>query len=188
MVRDVSNTTLSQCVKIIPIGSVDEKIIEHLEASIPARSGLACRIEDEIEIPAHTYNESRNQYDSKLILKHILENYNTDTVKILGVTKADLFIPIFKYVFGLAQIKGPSSLISLHRLYPQFYDKQPNFPLLMKRVEKTALHELGHTFGLTHCREKKCVMYSSVRIKDTDQKKSFFCPTCFDLYRWYMDE
>jgi archaemetzincin len=55
--------------------------------------------------------------------------------------------------------------------------------LLYQRVAKTALHELGHSAGLTHCRRRTCVMYSSTRIQDTDAKTAEFCATCRELFR-----
>ncbi len=172
---------------LYPIGPIDTSILDYLSERISFHLDLSCIIDPEIEVPYHTYNKIRDQYDAKLILKHLLSLCPPDTLKLVGVTKVDLFVPILKYVFGVAQIEGPSSLISLNRLYPQFYDQPPNSDLLMERTEKTAVHELGHTFGLTHCRDRNCVMYSSIRIADTDRKNSRFCPTCHELFKWHLE-
>ncbi|MBT7085582.1 MAG: archaemetzincin family Zn-dependent metalloprotease [Desulfobacterales bacterium] len=176
------------CVTIRPIGPVEEYILEYLSEFIAERCNIKCLIDSEIEIPEFVYNKTRDQYNSKLIIKHLIENHPVDTNKFIGVTNIDLFIPILKYVFGIAQIEGNYSIISTHRLYPEFYDKPSNPGLFIERTKKTALHEIGHTFGLTHCRDLECVMHSSARIKDTDIKSSFFCPTCSDLFKWYSHE
>jgi archaemetzincin len=105
----------------------------------------------------------------------------------MGVTTVDLFVPILKFVFGLAQIDGPCSIISTHRLRPEFHDSTPDRDLFLARIEKTALHELGHGLGLTHCRDRRCAMYSSTRIQDTDFKRADFCPTCAELFRWHLE-
>jgi archaemetzincin len=139
-----------------------------------------------MENPQFAYNDTRCQYNSKLILKRLLQRNLRGTLRLIGVTPMDLYVPILKFVFGLAQIEGKCSIISLHRLYPRFYDQPSNLDLLLARVEKTVLHELGHTFGITHCRDRRCVMYSSVRIEDTDVKQPDFCPTCFELFQWYL--
>ena len=141
-----------------------------------------------MEKPRYAYNNTRCQYNSKLILKRLLEQSSHDTLRLVGVTPVDLYVPILKFVFGLAQIEGKCAIISLHRLYPQFYGQPSNPDLLSARVEKTALHELGHTFGLTHCQDRQCVMYSSTRIEDTDFKQSEFCPTCFELFQWLLEK
>lgn len=137
--------------------------------------------------PRYAYNDTRCQYNSKLILKHLLEHDFPDTLRLVGVTGVDLYVPILQFVFGLAQIQGQCAVISLHRLWPEFYDRPPDRDLLLARVEKTALHELGHTFGITHCRDRRCVMYSSTRIEDTDVKPPDFCPTCSDLLKWHLE-
>ena len=177
---------MSSCVIICPVGSVDEDIIEHIAKCISIRCGLTCRISKKIENPRYAYNDTRCQYNSKLILKRLLQQNLRGTLRLIGVTPVDLYVPILKYVFGLAQIEGKCSIISLHRLYPRFYDQPSNPDLLLARVEKTVLHELGHTFGITHCRDRRCVMYSSVRIEDTDAQQPDFCPTCFELFQWYL--
>jgi len=177
---------LSDCVTICPIGSVDPGILEHIAKCISTRCGLTCRISMRMENPRYAYNDTRCQYNSKLILKHLLDRNFQDSFRLIGVTPVDLYVPILKYVFGLAQIQGKCSIISLHRLYPMFYDQPSNPDLLLARVEKTALHELGHTLGLTHCRDRRCVMYSSTRIEDTDLKQPDFCCTCFELFQWYL--
>jgi archaemetzincin len=106
----------------------------------------------------------------------------------MGVTTLDLYVPILKYVFGLAEVNGQCALISTYRLRPEFYEQPGNDTLLLERTEKTALHELGHTLGLTHCRDRLCVMYSSTHIENTDQKNADFCRTCRDLFVWYLDK
>ena len=175
-------------ITLISFGPVKKEIMEHLAASIYEQCGLACKIEKSINIPKHTYNEVRVQYNSKLILKYFIGNYTFNTPKVIGVTQVDLYVPILKYVFGLAQIQGQCAIISLYRLYPEFYTEPANPGLLLKRAEKIALHELGHTLGLTHCRNKLCVMHSSIQITDMDFKQSIFCSTCSELFNWYREK
>jgi archaemetzincin len=141
-----------------------------------------------MEEPIYAYDERRGQYNSKLILKHLITRCPQDTLRLIAVTHVDLYVPILKFVFGLAQMAGQCAVISIHRLRPQFYDLPPDPDILLARVEKTVLHELGHSLGLTHCRDRRCVMYSSTRIEDTDFKRSDYCPTCGELFRWYLDQ
>ena len=177
---------MANSVTICPVGPVDSKVLHHIAECISIRCGLTCEISSTLENPRYAYNDTRFQYDSKLILKHLLQHSPHDSLRLVGVTAVDLYVPILQFVFGLAQIDGPCLIISLHRLSPEFYDQPSDRGLLLARVEKTVLHELGHTFGITHCRNRRCVMYSSTRIEDTDLKQPDFCPTCFELYQWYL--
>lgn len=46
------------------------------------------------------------------------------------------------------------------------------------RAVKEAVHELGHTYGLGHCRNPRCVMSFSNSLRDVDRKERDFCPSC----------
>lgn len=178
---------MPKSITICPIGFVEEEILERIAECIERSCGVVCKVAPMMENPKYAYNEKRRQYNSKSILGRLLQ-YPHESVRFIAVTHVDLYVPILKYVYGLAQIEGQCAVISLHRLHPQFYDEPPNPDLLISRAEKTALHELGHSLGLTHCRNWRCVMYSSAGIADTDKKQSRFCPTCFELLKWYLRE
>ncbi|MBW2093509.1 MAG: archaemetzincin family Zn-dependent metalloprotease [Deltaproteobacteria bacterium] len=173
---------------ICPLGSVEDEILSPISTCIEEKCGLTCRFSPQMGTPKYAYDKGRLQYNAKLILRRLITQVSRNTFKFMGVTQVDLFIPILKYVFGVAQMEGSCSVISTHRLRPQFYDQPPNQALFLERVQKTALHELGHCFGLTHCRNRHCVMYSSTRIEDTDSKKIDFCPSCKDLFQWQREK
>lgn len=165
---------------------MDQAILEQLADHISTKCGLPCKVSSRMETPGYAYDKKRCQYNSKLILRHLIQSPH-DSLRFMGVTHVDLYVPILKYVFGLAQVEGQCAVISIHRLRPEFYDDPPNPDLLIARAVKTALHELGHSLGLTHCRDRHCVMYTSSRIADTDLKRSGFCPTCLELFNWLLE-
>ncbi|MBW1786534.1 MAG: archaemetzincin family Zn-dependent metalloprotease [Deltaproteobacteria bacterium] len=173
---------------LCPIGFVEGDVLDRIARSIERRCGVAGIISAGMENPAYAYDRGRGQYNSKLILKHLSECCPDDGLMFMGITHVDLFVPILKYVFGLAEIKGRCAVISTHRLRPEYYGESPDPPIFLARMEKTALHELGHCFGLTHCRDRRCVMYSSTHIEHTDLKKPDFCPTCLELFKWYLEK
>lgn len=179
---------MSKYATICPVGFVKQDILLHVAECVKACCGLTCRISSPIGNPEYAYDEARQQYNSKAIIKRLLKVCSPDSFKIIGITRVDLYVPVLKYVFGLAQMEGRCSVVSLHRLRPRFYEEPQDQALLMARVEKTALHELGHSLGLTHCRDRFCVMHSSVRIEDTDTKQPRFCPTCFELFKWFLNQ
>ena len=98
--------------------------------------------------------------------------------KVLGLTPFDLFIPILTFVFGQAQLNNRNALMSFYRLSQTYYGLPEDEDLFLTRCEKEALHELGHTFGLVHCRNFECVMYLSNAIEQVDLKMSAFCDAC----------
>ena len=94
------------------------------------------------------------------------------------MTEADLGIPMLTFLFGQAQLDGPIALISLCRLRQEFYGMPPDEALLHERIVKEMLHELGHTFGLTHCGDGNCAMSLSTHIEFVDAKSARYCARC----------
>lgn len=131
-----------------------------------------------IPVPPESFEARRNQYNSTKILKEMLGDVPQDALKLLGVTDEDLCIPILTYVFGEAQVGGTAAVVSLARLRQEHYGLTPDRPLLLERLRKESLHELGHTFGLIHCPLRECVMYLSNTVVDVDTREGDFCRGC----------
>lgn len=128
------------------------------------------------------YDSSRNQYNSSAILRRLLDVLPPGSSKIICLTDVDLFIPILTFVFGEAQLGGTSAVVSTRRLHNEFYGLPSSDHLLRDRITKELTHELGHTYGLIHCRDYRCVMHSSTYVEDIDLKSPEFCPTCSDIF------
>ncbi len=130
-----------------------------------------------LDMPTAAFNSLRKQYDSDIVLEWVP---SVSDEKVLAITNYDLYTSSrdLNFIFGQAQCPGRVSLVSLHRLYPPFYNEKPNPCLLLERATKEAIHELGHTFGLDHCSSSRCVMCFSNSIRDVDNKKAAFCKNC----------
>jgi archaemetzincin len=124
------------------------------------------------------YDSVRNQFNSTWILSRLLEITPDGDCKVLGVTSVDLYVPVLTLVFGEAQLGGKVAVVSSYRLRDELYGLPKNPERLRERLEKEAIHELGHTFGLIHCREPRCVMYSYTYAEEIDLKFKDFCKTC----------
>jgi len=166
---------------ILPIGSVDIKALQIIKTGLcKAFSRINCKIlEDELPVPEDTYNSRRGQYNSTELLvkiKDFTRKYSFD--RVLGVTDVDLYAPDLNFVFGEAYNPGKIALISLARLKQEFYDLPTDNELFSQRAIKEAVHEIGHTMGLRHCKDHSCVMFYSNSIIDTDNKKATFCEKC----------
>ncbi len=165
-------------IKIVPIGAVDSALLDYLSFVLPGRFEAPCVVSREVFDPKGAYHATRRQYHSTDLLArlHALESGRGG--KILAVSELDLFIPIFTFVFGEAQVGGCVALVSIHRLSQQFYGLPEDRQLLFTRAEKEATHELGHAYGLAHCRSYDCVMRFSNSVEDVDLRASEFCPSC----------
>ncbi|MGA7159778.1 MAG: archaemetzincin family Zn-dependent metalloprotease [Bacteroidota bacterium] len=128
--------------------------------------------------PSSAFDTYRNQYNSTAIISLFVQRFKECEGKIIGVTSADLFVPVLTYVFGEAQLDGPVAVVSAHRLDDTLYGLPPNRTLTIERLLKEAVHELGHTFGLVHCHDYRCVMHSSTTVEEIDIKSKTFCASC----------
>lgn len=167
---------------------MDHEILRRVSWVITRQFGFLCQIRGNLGIPSYAYDLTRKQYNSILILKNLIENCPENLIRVLGITEVDLYIPILKFVYGTAQMEGKCAVLSLYRLRPEHYGGPPNKQVLLSRVEKTTIHELGHTFSLTHCKDAKCAMYYSSHIDDTDSKSASLCVTCNDLFKWKLEK
>ena len=123
-------------------------------------------------------DQSRKQYSSGILLSQVLAHANDEYEKRIAVVDVDLFVPVLTFVFGEAQFQGPAAIVSLHRLGNEFYGLRKDDGLMQSRLTKEIVHELGHTFGLTHCRQFECVMRSSTYVEEIDLKRDDFCERC----------
>ena len=127
---------------------------------------------------ASSFVPSRQQHHSSQVLAALLRHLPDPASKIIGIVPVDLFIPVLTFVFGEAQLDGPGALVSTCRLHAEFYGLPADEGLLVERAIKECVHELGHAFGLVHCRVYDCVMRSSTSIDEVDLKRSEFCGDC----------
>jgi archaemetzincin len=160
---------------------VDHAILEGLRKEMGDSLMATVRTLPSIPVPPESFEARRNQYYSTKILKEMLGNLPQDTLKLLGVTDKDLCIPILTYVFGEAQVGGTAAVVSLARLRQEHYGLTPDRPLLLERLRKESLHELGHTFGLYHCPSRDCVMHLSNTVVDVDTRGGDFCRGCHTI-------
>ena len=111
------------------------------------------------------------------MLERLTRDYATG-FRILGVTGHDLFVPVLSFVFGEAQVSGLCAVVSTHRLREEIYGLPADPAILLDRLTKEAVHELGHTFGLRHCDDWTCVMASTNSVERLDIRTASFCERC----------
>ena len=168
-------------VSIVPVGEFARSHLELLAEGLTPLLHVACMISTQGLDLDFAYDSLRGQCHSTAILKRLRKLPTAESWRVLGVTDADLFIPILTFVFGEAQL-GPAdatvAVASMYRLRQEFYGMPPDPETLSARLLKESLHELGHTFGLRHCSDYRCVMSSSPAVENIDLKLAQFCPSC----------
>jgi archaemetzincin len=144
--------------------------------------------------PELAYDSLRGQYNSRVLLAQLLREPPSPpgpegardssnggfppAHRILGVANVDLFIPVLTFVYGEAQLDNRAAVTSAYRLDNELYGLPADPHLLFERLVTEAVHELGHTYGLLHCIDNRCVMASSTYVEEIDLKSPGFCDRC----------
>jgi len=171
---------------LLRVGNVDAEAVQQvLHGLSQVFPEVSCTLSEYVmAVPKEVYNQARRQYHSTHILANMMNvAKKLDVDIVLGVTTLDLYVPGLNFVFGEAYFPGNVAIISLCRLTPEFYGQSADKQLSYERAVKEAVHEVGHTLGLAHCKNSSCVMFFSNSILDTDFKKSVFCNKCFLLVK-----
>ena len=164
---------------LLPVGSVDGRLMEQLRRALATAFHVRCDILGRLLDPEFAFHPERMQYHSTEILERLRNEVLPDCWRLIGVSQVDLFMPILTFVFGEAQINERCAVVSLHRLRQEFYGLPADRERVEERLLKEAVHELGHTLGLAHCRDYRCAMAASHSVEWIDIKGSEFCAHCY---------
>ena len=120
--------------------------------------------------------------DREQVNAEILLNWLSSVIKVppngraLVMIKGDGYVEGLNFVFGVA-LPGWGGIVFTARLDPLFYGYEYNDLLFRARLIKEVLHEIGHSYGLSHCRNR-CVMRFSNSVYDVDNKPASYCQSC----------
>ena len=119
-------------------------------------------------------------YDAHVVLDE-LHNYkrrHAMTELILLVLGDNLRTRTGAHLFGISRESVGVSVVSGVRLANEFWGLPADDNLLVERVAREGLHELGHLLGLAHCSDRSCIMSNPLCFDDLDAKHSWFCQAC----------
>jgi archaemetzincin len=166
-------------IALMPLANADEELMDDLQSELARVTSMPVIRHDVHLDVERARDETRNQYNSTNILQQLNKRSSTTTAyKGLAVFPHDLFIPVLTFVFGEAALGGNDAIVSYYRLANERYGLPANYDLLLDRLVKESVHEVGHLFGLRHCRRDACVMRSSTCVEEIDLKGRRFCSEC----------
>lgn len=169
---------MSKVIRIYNSSDLQSRTLDRIAVTVRNVFGIPVSISNVSLNLQDIYDNGREQYNSTALLAKILHTFDTKNNKSIVIVDEDLFIPVLTFVFGEAQLDGSAAVVSTHRLKNQYYGLQTNDQMMHERLEKEIVHELGHTFGLYHCRDYECVMKSSTYVEEIDLKKVLPCKAC----------
>ena len=161
-----------------PSDDIAEEIMKEIEKQVKLVFHCPIAIKTGFNHLSHAYNAQRNQYLASKLLESLATNKKGHDEKIVGIVEVDLYCSPLKFIFGEADFNSSTAIMSLFRLRQEYYGLPADRDLFITRACKETIHELGHTFGLQHCSDLRCVMHFSNSLADTDWKEIYFCNKC----------
>jgi archaemetzincin len=173
------NATRQQ-IALSPLGTSDESLLRALVPFLDETFGAAVTVAETIPLPEHAYNPSRRQYHSTVLLD-VLALQRRRWTRQLGVADVDLYTSDLNFVFGEADSARGIAVFSTARLHSSDHER------FLHRAATEAVHELGHTYGLSHCSNPRCVMWFSNTLAETDRKGTGLCDAHAEALRRAMN-
>ena len=147
-----------------PAGEIVQLVVDLWDESVQAA------LDEAVAMPSRAFDRVRDQYRAEELLAAVRER---DGRRVLGVTAQDIFAEGRDFVPGLADPARRVALLSFFRLRLKV-----DAAAFRARALKEAIHQLGRTFGLEHCENRRCVMHAAAAPEDIDRKSSRLCETC----------
>ncbi|MCK4357344.1 MAG: hypothetical protein KAW92_01120 [Candidatus Cloacimonetes bacterium] len=119
------------------------------------------------------------------ILNDILKpKLPADAAAYIALTISDLWPGRgWNFVFGQASLRERVGVWSIYR-NGNPAESENSFRLCLLRTIKTAVHEIGHMFSMSHCVKYECCMCGSNHREEADRRPLWFCPECMAKVCW----
>jgi archaemetzincin len=162
-----------------PLGPMDPKLMGAVSEQLKATFSASVKILPQRPLPGAAFYAPRNRYRGDQILDDLEARTPRSFSKVLGITAQDISTTkgnIHDWgIFGLAYLSARPAVVSTFRLRGKGASKE----LILKRLIDVAVHEVGHTYGLDHCKSPHCIMEDADgTIRTVDASSGRFCSNC----------
>ncbi len=157
------------------LAAADE--LERMQVALRARFAMTLVFAEPATPPRSTLYPPRQRLRAEKILSW-LETIHPSERHIIGLTASDISTTKAPYadwgILGLANCPGRACVVSSFRAARGGRSADQR----QTRFAKTVLHELGHTFGLPHCRSPGCLMSDGAGTFTTTDGERDYCGNC----------
>jgi archaemetzincin len=176
-------------VTIVPVGAVSALEKGVVERALSTFYALELVVAPAESLPKAAFYAPRARYRAEKLLAHLERGADPASTRVLGLLSVDISTTKGSFedfgILGLASIDGRVGVLSSFRCRR----RAKNAEQVAHRLGKTAVHELGHTFGLEHCKNYGCLMedgQGSVLTTDHEYDLCAECRAKLDAGRWLV--
>lgn len=165
-------------VLVVPLGAVPQLEVAIVESALRAFYAVDVRVRERVALPRSAYYAARGRYRAERLLTALEQLADASMFRVLGLASVDISTTKGSIadwgILGLATLDGRVGVLSSFRC--RRAAKGP--AQVAERLGKTAVHELGHTFGLEHCPNVGCVMEDGKGSVFTTDHEYDLCESC----------
>jgi len=170
--RSARAASFAKSIYIQPLGdALPDEDVALVVLALRELYGMDVRLLPRVPLPQSAYFASRRRYRAERLLDFLGPRLPSDGERILGLTAVDISTTKGKVhdwgVLGLGSLDGAAGVLSSFRCHKKSRDAEH----ARQRLAKVAVHEMGHTLGLSHCTTSGCLMHDgegSVLTTDTE--------------------
>jgi archaemetzincin len=160
-----------------PLGPGSAGLADHASRALLAFYAVSVRVAPEAPLPRAAYYGKRGRYRAEKLLAH-LDEIHASAFRGMGLTATDISTTKGAVadwgILGLASMDGRACVLSAFRCRRRARSQAH----AVERLGKTAVHELGHTFGLPHCPSRGCLMEDGKGTVRTTDGETDLCVEC----------
>jgi archaemetzincin len=165
---------------LLPLGKVNTFTLQKVKQSVEQFYKRQCIIKPMVSLSPDILADSKTRYEAGRILRKYRSDQN-----LLIITEQDIATKKDEVkewgIFGLGYRPGKTCVISTFRL-----KRKVSREKFIERLNKVAIHEIGHNCGLNHCSsgDSHCLMNDAKgTIKQVDEEQMKFCANCLRLLK-----
>ena len=174
--QNTKSSNEKHIIYIQPLGEVKPQYISTVKTAVEQFYGFKCELRKAIPLTQDILAKSKTRYEASKILRKYNSKENIFLLMEKDIAWKDTAKKVNEYgIIGLGNRPGTVCVVSTFRLKKNVTENK-----VRERLEKTALHEIGHNLGLNHCdKTPKCLMNDEKgTIQTTDRESVYLCPNC----------